>query len=317
MSHATRRLALALLLGGVSAAATAQEPAVADAESADVRRAQAAIADLGQRLRAALVRKMQSEGPVAAVDFCHVEAPVIATAVSQRHGVGIGRTALRHRSPANAPAPWQQRVLQNFLRQSDATPPAQLLHAERDGGTLRVARGIATEAPCLVCHGADIAEPIRAAIAERYPDDAATGFSEGELRGMFWVEVPSGTDEANATDARIAIPLDEAERESLRAEMRVRMETLSRALMALAAEDWETVAATAEAGSKGQPSGIDFRASLPPGWFAMARPMHADFSALAAEARGGRRTDAALKHLADASGHCAACHAAYRTASSP
>jgi hypothetical protein len=28
------------------------------------------------------------------------------------------------------------------------------------------------------------------ALAARYPDDRATGFAPGDLRGWFWVEVP-------------------------------------------------------------------------------------------------------------------------------
>lgn len=155
----------------------------------ELARAQSAMGDLGQRLKAALSAKMQSEGAVAAVDFCHVEAPLIAARVAAEHGVSVGRTALRHRSPANAPSDWQAAVLADFAAQDDVPPP-QRLYAQRGTGQLRVARGIAVKAPCLACHGSDIAEPVRAAIAERYPDDAATGFAEGDLRGMFWAEVP-------------------------------------------------------------------------------------------------------------------------------
>ncbi len=183
------RLALGLAviaLFAVSWAADAQEPVTRP----ELRQAEAAMSDLGQRLRVALTQKMQAEGPVAAVDFCHVEAPKIAAAVALEHGVRVGRTAVRHRSPANAPVAWQQGVLEHFAQQAETTPPQQLFYSEAAGDTLRVARGIPTQAPCLACHGAAIAEPVRAAIAARYPDDSATGFAEGDLRGMFWVEVP-------------------------------------------------------------------------------------------------------------------------------
>ncbi len=183
-----------------SAVAPATAPAVAD-ESADalatrsgaapeLQRAQAAMADLGQRLKAALTEKMQAEGPVAAVDFCHEEAPLIAADVAKEHGVAVGRTAVRHRSPDNTPTAWQQDVLAHFVEQSETTPPQEMVFAERTDTTLRVAKGIPTQTPCLACHGSNIAEPVRVAIAERYPDDNATGFSEGDLRGMFWAEVP-------------------------------------------------------------------------------------------------------------------------------
>lgn len=308
-----RSIAVMLAAFAVGASAQTQQEQIPP----DQARAQAAMADLGQRLKGALVQKMQSEGPVAAVDFCHVEAPKIAQAVSREHGVIVGRTAQRLRSPANALAPWQEPVMAAFLEKAQAgTPPGQLMHAERDEHGARFARGIAVEGPCLVCHGSHLAEPIQHAIAERYPDDAATGFSEGDLRGLIWAEVPSQNatpaEHVQGEDARIVIALDAAQREALRAEMRWRMELLSSAMAALAEGDWEDVARIGEAGTKGNPKGADFRQSLPQGWFAMARPMHEGFSALAKEANTTRRSEHALTHLGQASRYCVACHAAYR-----
>lgn len=160
------------------------------ANSPELGQAEAAMSDLGQRLRSELTQKMQADGPVAAVDFCHLEAPKIAAAVAREHGVKVGRTAVRHRSPANAPVEWQQQVLEQFAEKAETTPPQALFYSEAVGDTLRVAKGIPTQAPCLACHGSVIAEPVRAAIDARYPDDHATGFAEGDLRGMFWAEVP-------------------------------------------------------------------------------------------------------------------------------
>jgi len=60
-------------------------------------------------------------------------------------------------------------------------------------------RSIATEPGCLACHGSEVAEPVRAAIAERYPDDHATGFAVGDLRGALWVEVPAGATTTGGT----------------------------------------------------------------------------------------------------------------------
>jgi hypothetical protein len=43
---------------------------------------------------------------------------------------------------------------------------------------------------CLKCHGGadDIDEATKAALAEKYPDDQATGYGDSQLRGMFVVE---------------------------------------------------------------------------------------------------------------------------------
>ena len=49
---------------------------------------------------------------------------------------------------------------------------------------------------CVLCHGteADLAEGVQEALAVHYPDDEATGFAPGDLRGWFWMEVPRPSD---------------------------------------------------------------------------------------------------------------------------
>ena len=44
---------------------------------------------------------------------------------------------------------------------------------------------------CLACHGApeQIPAEVAAILAERYPDDQATGYAVGDLRGALWAEV--------------------------------------------------------------------------------------------------------------------------------
>lgn len=179
-----------------TALACAQSPVGAGSGPADpeLARAQAAVADLGQSLRTALKARLAQGGAVDAVGFCHDQAPVIAAAVSARHGIRVGRTALRHRNPDNAPDDWQRAVLRDFEAQAAAgVAPATLRASVRaglpDGVALRYAQGIPTEPVCLACHGGAVAPPVAAAITARYPHDAATGFAEGDLRGMFWAEL--------------------------------------------------------------------------------------------------------------------------------
>jgi hypothetical protein len=52
-------------------------------------------------------------------------------------------------------------------------------------------KAIVMQPQCLACHGQDLAEPVSAAIEERYPEDQATGFVAGELRGAFLIEWPA------------------------------------------------------------------------------------------------------------------------------
>jgi hypothetical protein len=43
------------------------------------------------------------------------------------------------------------------------------------------AQGVGTI--CLTCHGEDLSGPVRATLEKYYPDDWATGYSLGQVRG--------------------------------------------------------------------------------------------------------------------------------------
>lgn len=301
-----------------STAAFALLLAASSAHADDRARAEAATADLGQQLRAALVARIDAAGPVAAINFCHDQAPTIAADVAQKHGVRIGRTSLRVRSPANAPVPWQQSVLQDFAAQAQAgTPPQQLRYVSSEalpeGISLRYMQGIGTEAACLACHGQTLAEPVAQAIGARYPGDTATGFREGQLRGAFWVEVPN----APASDTRTVITMTIAQREELRAQMRAHLETVQAILAALADSDWDAVGRAAGDFGPGQGRGQphSFRSALPEGWFTFARPMHQAISRIVDEALIERRSSEVIAELARATAQCTACHAGFRVES--
>jgi len=176
----------------------APPPAQVASADPDLDRAKAAAKDFHQRLRGTLRDAMQESGPVAAVDVCNVEAPRIAEAVMAEHGVRLGRVALpgRNRNPAQVAADWKLATLEAFQQAVDGGAAAAeqvsiVRDALPDGVALRMMRGIATEPGCVLCHGKNVAEPIRDAIRARYPDDHATGFDVGDLRGALWVEVPA------------------------------------------------------------------------------------------------------------------------------
>jgi len=44
---------------------------------------------------------------------------------------------------------------------------------------------------CATCHGMTLAPPVAEAVAARYPEDDATGFGVGELRGAFLIDWPA------------------------------------------------------------------------------------------------------------------------------
>lgn len=188
---------------GIQAQAT-----TADAEPVAVRvdvaslpegeRAQMAAGEFSERLRSRLSAAMQREGLARAVEVCHSDAPAIAAEVMQRFDVRLGRVSThgRNRNPGNAPEGWQSGVLADFQRDIDAggdVSEQRFVQASDlpDGVALRVMYGIRTQQVCETCHGVEPLPEAAEAIVRLYPDDRATGYSEGDLRGGLWVEVPA------------------------------------------------------------------------------------------------------------------------------
>jgi hypothetical protein len=156
-----------------------------ETQRAMLERAELARQNLFGRLMERLQGVMQSDGPVAAIAVCQQAAPQLAAEVASQTGVAIGRTSLKLRNAANQPPVWA-----GPLMAAGEPGPWASQHSD---GRLGVLLPIKLQAGCLMCHGTpgEIPPMVAEAIAERYPDDRAIGFAEGDLRGWFWVEVPT------------------------------------------------------------------------------------------------------------------------------
>lgn len=150
---------------------------------------------LGQKLKTA----MSTDGPHAAVSVCKEAAPAIANSLSAEHGVQITRVGTRVRNQKMGhPNAWQKEALTQFEeRLALGEKPADLEYwkvVETANGKreLHYAKAIVTQPQCLTCHGQT--QDIPAALAEKirleYPNDQATGYSAGKLRGAVVITKP-------------------------------------------------------------------------------------------------------------------------------
>jgi len=131
-----------------------------------------------------------SKGPVEAVSACQVHAPKIAEGVS-RDGIRVGRTSDRLRNPENRSPEWVRPILEDYLANPSDRAPRSLPLAE---GRTGYVEPIVMQSLCLTCHGDSLAEDVSAEIKRLYPEDEAVGFEVGELRGIFWLELPATGD---------------------------------------------------------------------------------------------------------------------------
>jgi hypothetical protein len=162
------------------------------AEPAEQAEAQAAVAAFAVALKAELTSAMKAGGPLNAIEVCNERAPAIAANVSLEKGMNLSRVSLRNRNPDNSPNDWQSAVLQEFETRQAAGEDTGTLSwqevAESSGQReFRFMKAIPTAPLCLGCHGESIAPSVADKIAELYPDDRATGFQEGDIRGAFVV----------------------------------------------------------------------------------------------------------------------------------
>lgn len=140
--------------------------------------------DLQQALKSGL-----AEGPATAIQVCRVKAPAIAASLSG-DGVRMGRTSHKLRNPDNTAPDWVSPILQTYLADPSSRAPRAV---ELDGNRRGYVEPITTQPLCLTCHGSQLAPDVAERIAELYPDDEATGFDAGDLRGVFWLEFPGDT----------------------------------------------------------------------------------------------------------------------------
>lgn len=150
--------------------------------------AKAAVQAFSAALKGELENAIKTGGPVEALKVCNTKAPEITKTVSSEKGLKISRVSLKNRNPTNTPNDWQTDVLKQFeTRKAGGEDMANMAYAEVVGNEFRFMKAIPTGTLCLNCHGTQISPAITAKLGELYPQDKATGFQEGDLRGAFVV----------------------------------------------------------------------------------------------------------------------------------
>ena len=159
---------------------------------AEVAAAKAAIKEFAGALQTELKGAMKAGGPIAAIGVCNTQAMPITAQVSADHGMTLSRVSLKNRNPANAANDWQSAVLEDFEKKKLAGKDiTRLAWSETvkagDGQEFRFMKAIPTGEVCLKCHGTQIAPEVSQVLASLYPEDRATGYKQGDIRGAFVV----------------------------------------------------------------------------------------------------------------------------------
>ncbi|CAK0760490.1 DUF3365 domain-containing protein [Gammaproteobacteria bacterium] len=97
-------------------------------------------------------------------------------------------TSLKLRNPKNKPDNWEEQFLRKSEESWQAGARSRIAEsseivASEKGKEFRYIKAIPTAKICLDCHGTEVKSNVEAALKQTYPQDQATGYKMGDLRG--------------------------------------------------------------------------------------------------------------------------------------
>jgi len=155
------------------------------------------VASAQNELQMELTSKINEEGVTAAISYCKTNALPILSKSSDSLSISVMRVSNKFRNPNDEPDSLESLILEAYqyvLNNGGDLKPSVI--EENKYVLLYTKPIIITNGMCLNCHGkvgADITENVLSEINKQYPNDKATGYAIGELRGMWAIRIPKKT----------------------------------------------------------------------------------------------------------------------------
>jgi len=149
---------------------------------------------LGEKIRGILFQELEKGSFPGAVRACSEVAQEITRQFNTQPGHFIRRVSLKNRSSLNVPDGYEARKLAEFDRlQAEKKLPKEIYEVQKEGGqdTFRYLKPLVALPLCITCHGPQekIPDPVKNILKEKYPDDKATGYQAGDVRGAISVKI--------------------------------------------------------------------------------------------------------------------------------
>ncbi len=135
---------------------------------------------------------MQEGGVPHAVEYCNLAAYPLVDSLSKVHNATIRRTSTKIRNEKDAPTEAEQVILSKYQQMATNGEALAPIVEEIDAQTVAFYAPIKVVGLCLQCHGKvgeTLLEENHALIKEYYPNDEAVGYSDGDLRGMWSIQM--------------------------------------------------------------------------------------------------------------------------------
>ena len=134
---------------------------------------------LKNNLKAAIV----SDGVEGAIEFCSLHAVPITDSISKINTVEFKRVSHKNRNPHNKANATELQLIDDYITNYSKAP-----RLFKKGSENFFYAPIYMDSPlCLNCHGnvdQHITSPVQEKLNTLYPNDQATGFKHGEIRGL-------------------------------------------------------------------------------------------------------------------------------------
>lgn len=145
-------------------------------------------------LKNVLVENMKKGGPIQAVNVCSDTASDLTQSYSDKYKVTVKRFSFKNRNPKNIADSFEEKVLYEFeklMREGKLNKKSSRIEKVTLNGrpAVKLVKPIFIDAPCLNCHGSNnqINSEVANVISTKYPNDKATGYKIGDLRGAISV----------------------------------------------------------------------------------------------------------------------------------
>ncbi|HIO70486.1 MAG TPA: DUF3365 domain-containing protein [Campylobacterales bacterium] len=144
-------------------------------------------------LKSEMKKQIKENGIEGAAQFCAFNAMVLTHKVNQELGenVSVKRISTKYRNPMNKPNESEAKIL--FMLENTNSPVLTKVErkGEEDKEIYKFYQPLRIKPVCLKCHGTaeDMPEGIRNTIHKIYPEDKATGYKLGDLRGAIVVTI--------------------------------------------------------------------------------------------------------------------------------
>lgn len=170
---------------------TTAERALSD-DSLCTLAAQRVVHEFKRELKGALMAAMKEGGPAAAIGACRTEAPEIAVKHAEPGIFSIKRVSDRNRNLKNLADSVELEILARYTDSTGEQSPFVIQwQGEGDKRNFTFYKPMYVGQLCMRCHGSvdSFDAEVREGLRINYPEDLATGYQPGDLRGLFVVEI--------------------------------------------------------------------------------------------------------------------------------